>query len=184
MPPVIYTIPSSSPLYNVTYVKVYGATPVAVTYGYTSGYMMGFVTAGVIVYGTGYYYPPVVIPGPVPIYYPIRIHMSARSPTTRRRARGYAAAPLYGPYGGAATDGSYYNPTTGAWAHGGAIYGPNGGVSGVVGPIIPAPEATRTEAPPGATAGLLRAVSTIAHRRFRLHQPELESLTRGRAPVP
>src|SRR6202034_4060976 len=70
VPEVIYTIPPSSPLYNVTYVKVYGATPAAVTYGYTSGYMMGFVTAGVVVYGTGYYYPPVVIPGPVPIYYP------------------------------------------------------------------------------------------------------------------
>ena len=53
---VIYTIPPSSPMYNVTYVKVYGATPTAVTYGYTAGYTMAFVSAGVVVYGTGYYY--------------------------------------------------------------------------------------------------------------------------------
>jgi hypothetical protein len=62
VPAVIYTIPPTSPLYNVTYVKVYGATPATVAYGYTSGYMMGFVTAGVVVYGTGYYYPPYIGP--------------------------------------------------------------------------------------------------------------------------
>jgi hypothetical protein len=131
VPQVIYTIPSSSPLYNVTYVKVYGATPVAVTYGYTSGYMMGFVTAGVVVYGTGYYYPPVVIPGPVPIYYPYPysyIGPVAYNTTTGAWVQGGTA---YGPYGGVATGGSYYNPTTGAYGRGGSIYGPNGGVSGV-----------------------------------------------------
>ncbi|HET9019652.1 MAG TPA: hypothetical protein VFN46_08700, partial [Acetobacteraceae bacterium] len=37
IPPDIRTIPPSSPLYNVTYVQVYEATPAAVTYGYTAG---------------------------------------------------------------------------------------------------------------------------------------------------
>ena len=70
VPPAIRTIPPSSPMYNVTYVQIYGSTPTTVTYGYTAGYMMGFVTASVLVYGTGYYYPPVIVPGRVPIYYP------------------------------------------------------------------------------------------------------------------
>ncbi len=127
VPAVIYTIPPSSPLYPVTYVKVYAATPTTVTYGYTAGYTMGFVSAGVLVYGTGYYYPPVVVPGPVPIFYPYPYSYAGNvwyNSTTSGWARG---GTVYGPYGGAATGGTYYNPSTGAWARGGAVYGPYGG---------------------------------------------------------
>ena len=70
IPPAIHTIPPSSPVYNVSYVNVYAATPETVTYGYTAGYAMGFLTAGALVYGTGYYYPPYVVPGVMPVYYP------------------------------------------------------------------------------------------------------------------
>ncbi len=61
IPPVIYTIPPSSPLHYVTYVQVYGSTPTVVYVGYTPGYY-GTVVApgGVVVYGTGYYYPPYI----------------------------------------------------------------------------------------------------------------------------
>ena len=38
VPRVIYTIPPTSPLYNVTYCYVYGSTPTTVYCGYTSGY--------------------------------------------------------------------------------------------------------------------------------------------------
>ncbi len=127
IPPAVATIPPSSPLYPITYVNVYAATPTTVTYGYTAGYMMGFVSAGVLVYGTGYYYPPVIVPGPVPIYYPHPYTYAGGvwyNPTSGAWARG---GTVYGPYGGAATGGRAYNPTTGAWAQGGAIYGPNGG---------------------------------------------------------
>ena len=127
VPPAIYTIPPSNPLYNVTYVSVYGATPAAVTYGYTAGYAMGFVTAGLLVYGTGYYYPPYVVPGVVPAYfpYPYSYAGSVRyNPASGAWARG---GTVYGPYGGAATAGTAYNPATGAWAHGAAVYGPYGG---------------------------------------------------------
>ena len=130
VPQVIYTIPPTSPMYNVTYVKVYAATPAAVTYGYTAGYTMGFVTAGVLVYGTGYYYPPVVVPGPVPIYYPYPysyVGNTAYIASTGAWARGGA---VYGPYGGVANGGTFYNSTTGAYGAGGAIHGPNGGVGG------------------------------------------------------
>jgi hypothetical protein len=130
VPQVIYTIPPSSPMYNVTYVRVYAVTPVAVTYGYTAGYAMGYVSAGVVVYGTGYHYPPVVIPGPVPVYYPYPYSYSgnvAYNTSTGTWARG---GTVYGAYGGVATGGTTYNPTTGARGAGGAIYGPNGGVAG------------------------------------------------------
>jgi hypothetical protein len=59
VPPVIYTIPTSSPIHYVTYVRVYGTGPGGVVYvGYTPGYMGTCVSPeGVVVYGTGYYYP-------------------------------------------------------------------------------------------------------------------------------
>ena len=130
VPTAIYAIPPSDPLYPVTYVRVAAATPASVTYAYTSGYARGFITAGVLVYGTGYYYPPVVIPESVPIYYPYPPPYAGgvvySSATGAWAQGGYA----YGPYGGAARWGTAYNPATGAWAHGGAVYGPNGGVAG------------------------------------------------------
>ena len=62
VPSSIYTIPVSSPIHYVTYSYVYGATPNYVYVGYTPGYMGTVVAPGdVVVYGTGYYYPPVVV---------------------------------------------------------------------------------------------------------------------------
>ena len=64
VPPDIYTIPPSSPLYYVTYVKVYGSTPDVVYVGYTPGYYGTVVSASTttVVYGTGWYYPPYIGP--------------------------------------------------------------------------------------------------------------------------
>jgi hypothetical protein len=127
VPAVIYTIPPSSPVYRVTYVRVYETTPTTVTFGYTSGYTLGYVSAGVVVYGTGYYYPPYIWPAPIPIYYPYPYTFSGATwynSSTGAWARG---GTVYGPYGGAVSGGTAYNPNTGAWAHGGAVYGPNGG---------------------------------------------------------
>ena len=59
VPAVIYTIPPSSPVYYVTYVRVYRATPTHVYVGYTPGYYGAVVApGGVVVYGTGYIYSP------------------------------------------------------------------------------------------------------------------------------
>jgi hypothetical protein len=127
VPPVVYTIPPSSPLYPVTYVRVYAATPTTVTFYYTAGYTMTYVSGGVVVYGTGWYYPPFIFPAPVPIYYGYPYTYSGAvyySSTTGAWARG---GTVYGPYGGAVSAGTAYNPATGAWAHGAAVYGPNGG---------------------------------------------------------
>ena len=61
VPGVIYSIPVSSPLHYVTYVKIYGSTPDVVYVGYTPGYYGTVVnSSNVVVYGTGWYYPPYV----------------------------------------------------------------------------------------------------------------------------
>ena len=64
VPDEIYTIPPSSPIYYVTYVKVYNSTPEVVYVGYTPGYYGTVVSASTntVVYGTGWYYPPYIGP--------------------------------------------------------------------------------------------------------------------------
>jgi len=64
VPAQIYDIPPSSPLYNVTYVKIYDSTPEVVHVGYTPGYYGTVVSASTttVVYGTGWYYPPYISP--------------------------------------------------------------------------------------------------------------------------
>ncbi|HTS74928.1 MAG TPA: hypothetical protein VMG40_01925 [Bryobacteraceae bacterium] len=57
IPAEIYGIPPSSPLYHLRYVYVYGATPEYVYVGYTPGYMGAFIDDGVVVFGTGWWYP-------------------------------------------------------------------------------------------------------------------------------
>jgi hypothetical protein len=57
IPAEIYTIPPSCPLYHDRYVYVYDATPDVVYVGYTPGYMGAFISDGVVVFGTGWWYP-------------------------------------------------------------------------------------------------------------------------------
>ena len=69
VPAIIYTIPPSSPLHYVTYVRVYGSGPDVVYVGYTPGYFGTVASSeGVVVYGTGYAYPAYV--GTVYVGYP------------------------------------------------------------------------------------------------------------------
>ena len=58
VPADIYSIPASSPIHYVTYVKIYDSTPETVVVGYTPGYTGAYVSGGCVVYGTGYYYTP------------------------------------------------------------------------------------------------------------------------------
>ena len=58
VPPAIYTIPPSSPLHHVSYVRVFSATADEVAVGYTPGYLGTVAADGVVVYGTGYEYSP------------------------------------------------------------------------------------------------------------------------------
>jgi hypothetical protein len=126
VPTDIAAIPPSAPVYNYTYVTVEESTPETVTTSFTAGYLGGFVTAGLLYWGTGYYYPPYWGPGVVPAYWPRPYTYGAAAwynPATNTYYRGGA---VYGPYGGAGA-GAAYNPATGTYARGAAAYGPYGG---------------------------------------------------------
>ncbi len=58
VPKDIYTIPPSNPNYNVTYVRIYDATPTVIRVGYLPGYTGSYVYGGTVVFGTGYAYRP------------------------------------------------------------------------------------------------------------------------------
>ena len=57
VPDEIYTIPADSPVYNVTFVRIYDDEEEVVYVGYTPGYTNTYVYEETIVYGTGYYWP-------------------------------------------------------------------------------------------------------------------------------
>jgi hypothetical protein len=57
VPDEIYTIPADSPVYNVTFVRIYDDEEEVVYVGYTPGYTNTYVYNETIVYGTGYYWP-------------------------------------------------------------------------------------------------------------------------------
>ncbi len=117
VPQVIYTIPASSPVYNVTYVTQVVASDGYVQSSYTAGYMGAFImgaTVGAIVCsGTGYYYPPYVYGG---YYYPYAATYGYHTYNPYTGAYGYGGA-AYGPYGSAHW-GTSYNPNTGTYARG------------------------------------------------------------------
>jgi hypothetical protein len=131
IPQEIYTIPESSPKYNVTYVRIYESTPTSVIVGYTPGYYGAYVSGGIVVWGTGYYYPPYVAVGvaSVPVYWGTSYYTYGASawynPATGVYARGSA---VYGPYGGYGAAAAY-NPRTGTYAQGAAAWGANGGAA-------------------------------------------------------
>ena len=147
VPSVIYTIPPTAPLHYVTYVRVYEATPTTVSVGYTSGYYGTCVSNGVVVYGTGYTYPPYVGTvwyGP-PMTYGVGVGMTYTPWTGWTYGFGFGwswgavtvgwgwgAYPWWGPVGwGYYYPYPYYRPpywggaAWGPWG-GGAVWGPGG----------------------------------------------------------
>jgi hypothetical protein len=58
IPDDVQEIPPSNPNYNIKYVYIYDSTPDVVYIGYTPAYMGSYIYGPVVVYGTGYYYPP------------------------------------------------------------------------------------------------------------------------------
>jgi hypothetical protein len=112
VPAVVYSIPPSSPVYYVTYARIYSYTPEYVYVGYTPGYLGTVVSPdGTVVYGTGYAYTPWI----GSVWYP--------PPYTYY----VAAQPVYNPYVGF-TFGFAMGLATAAWTEpywGGAYYHPN-----------------------------------------------------------
>ena len=129
VPKEIYEIPVSSPSHNVTYVTVEDSSDDAVTFATAAAYTGVMVAWGCAVWGSGYYYPPYVwYGGGYPIYrpfYPTYGYSAWYNPWTGSYGRGAA---VYGPYGGAGV-GARYNPATGTYARGAAAWGPYGGAA-------------------------------------------------------
>ncbi len=126
VPPEIYTIPPSSPVYNVTYVTQTHRQWSRSRQLYAPVIMGVYVTpvggAVIVTTGTGYVYPPAVIVGVglYPIYYPYPATYGVAtfySPYTGAYGVEHSA---YGPYG-SATWGAAYNPTTGTYARGASV---------------------------------------------------------------
>lgn len=117
VPQVIYTIPPSSPVYNVTYVTQVSASDGNVQASYTAGYMGMFVAGAaigaIVASGTGYYYPPYMYGG---YYYPYAATYGYHTYNPYTGAYAYGGA-AYGPYGSAHW-GTSYNPNTGTYARG------------------------------------------------------------------
>ncbi|MGB8839333.1 MAG: hypothetical protein WCC67_21480 [Candidatus Acidiferrales bacterium] len=120
IPQEIYTIPASSPVYNITYVTQTttpsGETEASSTAGYLGMFIIGAAVGAAVAYGSGYYYPPYMYygPYPYPIYrpYPITYGVGAFY-NPHNGAYGYARG-AYGPYGGVA-GAAWYNPSTGTY---------------------------------------------------------------------
>jgi len=132
VPKEIYTIPPSSPVYNVTYVTQVPASNGNIEASYTAGYLGTFVTGlavgAIIAGGTGYYYPPYIGPvayGGYPYYRPWPATYGVGgyyNPYTGF----YGARYGYGGYYGGATTRAGYNPYTGTYGRGATAYGPYG----------------------------------------------------------
>ena len=133
VPSAIYTIPPSSPVYNVTYVtqttNSSGNVEASYTAGYLGSFIVGVTVGAIIAGGTGYYYPPYFYyGGAYPIYHPYAATYGYGSYYNSYTGAYGAARGVYGPYGGA-TGFASYNPYTGTYARGGSVYGPYGSAS-------------------------------------------------------
>jgi len=136
VPQEIYTIPSSSPVYNVTYVTQTSNPDGTVTSNYTAGYLgtfiLGAATGAILADGSGYWWPPYCNAGyyyPYPAtycgaYYGYGYHYGTPYYDYNTGAYGWKAS-ASGPYG-SATWGAGYNPYTGTYARGGTVSTPYG----------------------------------------------------------
>lgn len=128
VPQVIYSIPSTHPKHNVTYVYVYDSTPDTVVVGYTSGYSGTYVAAtGVIMFGLGYWLGHDDHYSHYHHYHHHSHYYGYGSGAHYDYYHGgyYHSAKYYGPHGGAA-GWSGYDPGSGTYYRGGYASGPYG----------------------------------------------------------
>jgi hypothetical protein len=128
---VIYSIPPSSPVYNVTYVTQVTTSNGYVQSSYTAGYMgafiMGAAVGAIVASGTGYYYPPYIgYPiGGYPVYRPYPTPYGSTSYYRTANGAYGVSQTAYGPYG-SATRSASYNPYTGTSARSASVSTPYG----------------------------------------------------------
>jgi hypothetical protein len=130
VPQEIYTIPPSSPVYNVTYVTQStnpdGTVQSSYTAGYLGAFVLGAATGAIIANGSGYWWPPYAYEG---YYYPYAATYGGAYYGTAHYSSATGAygwkQTAYGPYG-SATRGAAYNPYTGTYARGASVSTPYG----------------------------------------------------------
>lgn len=144
VPAVIYSIPPSSPMHYLTYVKIYETKGDTVVVGYTPGYQGSTIdpNTGVVVYGTGYPYTPWVgsvwYGPPVTYGFGVAIRYTpwtgwtfgfgfgwSWGGSTAAMGWGWGAYPWWGNYGWGYAWGPRLYPAPLPW--GGAAYGYHGG---------------------------------------------------------
>lgn len=127
VPTVIYTIPSTHPAHNVTYVFIYAYDDDYVIVGYTSGYTGSYIADGVVVFGTAYWVDYRYYDDYYHYYYHHCHHYSYGCGAHYDYEKGvyYRGAYAHGPYGGVGRVAAY-NPSTGTYGRGAYLYGPNG----------------------------------------------------------
>jgi len=137
VPQEIYTIPPSSPVYNVTYVTQTANPDGTVTANYTAGYLGGFIlgaaTGAIIANGSGYWWPPYAYGAYYPYpatyggyYYGAGYGYHYATPYYNSATGAYGwKQTASGPYG-SATRGAAYNPYTGTYARGASVSTPYG----------------------------------------------------------
>jgi len=131
VPQQIYTIPPSSPVYNVTYVTQTTTSDGNIQASYTQGYMGGFVTGlavgAIVCSGTGYYYPPYIgYPAyGYPVYHPYPTAYGGMPYYNSATGAYGVSQTAYGAYR-SATRAASYNPYTGTYKQGGSVSTPYG----------------------------------------------------------
>jgi hypothetical protein len=115
IPRTIFGIPPRYPIYRCTFVNIYSVNDDTIVYGYTAGYRGVFIAAaGVVAYGTGYYYRPWVSPA---AYYG-RAWTYGAGVAYRPYTGGFVAGASWRTPGGVTTARAGYNPWTGNYGAG------------------------------------------------------------------
>jgi hypothetical protein len=127
VPPAIYTLPPSCPVYPVKYVYVYDHDDSYVYCGYTPGYVGCYAFNGAVVFGTGYVYPAWTgsVYYPRPATFGFSAHYNAYTGNW-----GFTVGAA-GPNGWLAVHGGSYGwfaagGRTGGWAAAGGVWGYGG----------------------------------------------------------
>lgn len=133
VPQVIYTIPPSSPVYNVVYVKQTETSETTVqsdvAAGYFGAFIIGVGVAACIAYGTGWFYPPYFYRGPgmlYPFYRPYPCTYGAGFVYNPWTGGFMGGRRVYGPYGAAGTS-AWFNPATGRYGRAASVQSWYGG---------------------------------------------------------
>lgn len=133
VPKEIYSIPPSSPMYNVTYVTQTNATETTVesstAAGYFGAFIIGVGIGACIAYGTGWYYPPYMWWGPgmiYPVWRPWPYAYGGGFVYNPWTGGFYGGRMAYGPYGAIGSS-AWYNPATGRYGRAASVQGWYGG---------------------------------------------------------